>query len=99
MTIFAYRNLTLAAVTGAIMFGCVLYLPLFQQTVQHASATGSGLLLLPMVVPVVVMSQVSGKTMSRAGRYKMWPVIGMVFMIAGTLALSTMTAGAPRLVT
>lgn len=36
MTIFADRNLTLAAVTGAIMFGCVLYLPLFQQTIQHA---------------------------------------------------------------
>jgi EmrB/QacA subfamily drug resistance transporter len=103
VSIFATRNLTLAVVlatvVGAIMYGCVLYLPLFQQTVQHASATGSALLLLPMMIPVVVMSQLSGKTMSRTGRYKMWPVVGMIFMIAGTAALATMTASTGRVLT
>jgi MFS family permease len=103
VSIFAIRNLmlavVLAAVVGATMYGCVLYLPLFQQTVQHASATGSGLLLLPMMIPVVVMSQLSGKTMSRTGRYKIWPVIGTIFMIAGTAALATMTASTGRLLT
>ena len=103
MSIFATRNLTLAivlaAVVGATMYGCVLYLPLFQQSVQHASATGSGLLLLPMMIPVVVMSQLSGKTMSRTGRYKTWPVIGMIFMIAGTAGLATMTVATGRVLT
>ena len=34
---------------GFAMFGAINFLPLYQQTVQGASATNSGLLLLPMM--------------------------------------------------
>jgi MFS family permease len=47
------RNFPIAAVlltvAGVAMLGGTLYLPLFQQTVQGASAQNSGLLLLPMM--------------------------------------------------
>ena len=42
------------------MFGAVAFLPLYQQTVQGASATNSGLLLLPMMLGVMVVSVVVG---------------------------------------
>ena len=49
--IFRSRNFSLMSVigflTGFVMFGAVLFLPLYQQSVQGASATNSGLLLLP----------------------------------------------------
>ncbi len=51
--IFRSRNFTLMSIigfiTGFVMFGAVLFLPLYQQSVQGASATNSGLLLLPML--------------------------------------------------
>ena len=72
---------------------------LFQQSVQHASATSSGLLLLPMLLPVVVTSQIGGRYMSVTGRYKLFPVVGAVFMTVGLILLSTMGVGTSRTTT
>ena len=98
-----HRNFPLAialiTASGVVMFGCTLYLPLFQQGVQHATATGSGLLLLPMMIPVVVVSQLGGRYMSATGRYKIFPVAGAVFMTIGLLLLSTMGPDTSRATT
>lgn len=94
--VFRSRSFTMASVlafiSGAVMFAAVLYLPLFQQSVQGASPSTSGLLLLPMMIPVVIVSQVAGRVMTRTGRYKIFPVIGAVAMIIGASLLATMTA-------
>ncbi|MFC6885924.1 MDR family MFS transporter [Actinomadura yumaensis] len=101
--IFSDRNLPVASVvvaaTGAVMFGCSLYLPLFQQTVQHATASGSGALLLPLLLPIPLGSQIAGKVMTRTGRYKVFPVAGTALLTAGTLLLATMGAGTGRVAT
>ncbi|GAA0330164.1 MFS transporter [Actinoallomurus spadix] len=98
-----HRNLPLALgmilVAGVVMFGGGLYLPLFQQTVQGASATGSGLLMVPMLVPIVIVSTIAGKVMSATGRYKIFPVLGAAFLTAGAALLATMDAGTSRLAT
>jgi EmrB/QacA subfamily drug resistance transporter len=98
-----HRNFPLAlalmAASGVVMFGCSLYLPLFQQAAQHATATGSGLLLLPMMIPVVLVSQLGGRYMSATGRYKLFPVVGTVLMAVGLLLLSTMGADTSRTTT
>jgi EmrB/QacA subfamily drug resistance transporter len=95
-------NYRLAAVmtvaAGANLFGASLYLPLFQQTVQGASAANSGLLLLPMLIPVVLVSQVAGKIMSATGRYKIFPVLGTAFSVTGMFLLSTMDVDTSRFV-
>ncbi len=95
-----HRNFPLAVglllATGVVMFGSALYLPLFQQTVQGATATGSGLLLLPLMIPVVIASNLAGKVMSRTGRYKIFPVLGALLLTAGTLLLATMDTGTSR---
>ncbi|MFI7668470.1 MDR family MFS transporter [Nocardia sp. NPDC049526] len=101
--IFRTRNLTLAALTalvgGVVMFGSVLYLPLFQQTVQGASAANSGLLLLPMMVPLLVVSQIVGKRMTATGNYKIFFILGGLFLTAGAVLLSTIDAETGRLTT
>ncbi|MHC3470449.1 MDR family MFS transporter [Streptomyces sp. 7R007] len=98
-----HRNFPLATAllltTGVVMFGSALYLPLFQQTVQGASATSSGLLLLPLMAPVVLASNVAGKVMSRTGRYKVFPVLGTALLTAGMLLLATMDTGTSRTLT
>jgi EmrB/QacA subfamily drug resistance transporter len=98
-----HRNFPLAnaliAAAGVVMFGCALYLPLYQQTVQGASATSSGLLLLPMMIPVVLVSQIGGKVMSATGKYKIFPVLGAACMAIGLFLLSTMDTTTSRTAT
>ncbi|WP_424215873.1 DHA2 family efflux MFS transporter permease subunit (plasmid) [Streptomyces sp. BI20] len=104
LTVFtAHRNYPLAMVlilaAGVVMFGAGLYLPMFQQTVQGASAANSGLLMLPMMIPVVIVSTLAGKIMSATGRYKVFPVVGTAFLVTGLGLLATMDAGTSALTT
>jgi len=82
-------------VVGVISFGTITFVPLFQQTVQGASASDSGTLLLPMTLAVVVASQVAGRVSSRTGRYRLFPVIGTSAMAAGCGVLATAHADTP----
>lgn len=98
-----HRNFPLASVlllvAGVAMFGATLYLPLYQQTVQGASATSSGLLLLPMMLGTVIASNIAGRVMYRTGRYKIFPVLGGASLAVGLGLLSTMDAGTSRTTT
>lgn len=98
-----HRNFPISAVllvvAGVAMFGATLYLPLYQQTVQGASAANSGILLLPMMVGTVVASVIAGKVMVKTGRYKIFPVLGAAVLAVGMGLLSTMDTTTSRLVT
>jgi MFS family permease len=99
--IFRSLNFTLMSVigfiTGFVMFGATLFLPLYQQSVQGASATNSGLLLLPMLGAMLVTSMVAGRVTTSTGKYKVFPVLGSALMIVGLYLLSTMDTGTSRL--
>lgn len=98
--IFRSRNFTLMSVigfiTGFVMFGATLFLPLYQQAVQGASATNSGLLLLPMLGAMLVTSMIAGRVTTNSGRYKIFPIVGGALMIAGLYLLSLMDTGTTR---
>ncbi|MFD9287297.1 MDR family MFS transporter [Streptomyces sp. NPDC060030] len=98
--IFRSRNFTLMSVVGFmagfVMFGAVLFLPLYQQTVQGASATNSGLLLLPMLLSMMVVSLVAGRVTTSTGKYKIFPILGSILMVAGLFLLATMDTGTTR---
>jgi EmrB/QacA subfamily drug resistance transporter len=90
--LFANRNFSLISGVGFLlgfaMFGAINFLPLYQQTVQGSSATNSGLLLLPMMAAAMVVSLFVGQTITRTGRYKVFPVIGGVVMAVAMFLLS-----------
>ncbi|MEV7276725.1 MDR family MFS transporter [Streptomyces sp. NPDC093111] len=100
--IFRSRNFTLMSligfITGFVMFGAVLFLPLFQQSVQGASATNSGLLLLPMLLSMMVVSLVVGRVTTNSGKYKIFPIVGGALMVTGLYLLSTMDTDTTRFV-
>ena len=89
-----FRNVIFNAASGAgfivglAMFGSIVYLPLFLQIVHGVSPTSSGLRLLPMMASMLVTSIVSGRTISRIGRYKVFPVVGMAVTTVGIILLS-----------
>ncbi|MFF3492780.1 MFS transporter [Streptomyces sp. NPDC002795] len=84
-------------VVGVALFGAASYLPTFLQMVDGASATESGLLMLPMMGGVVVASIVSGQLISHTSRYKLYPILGGALSTAGMYLLSRLEADTPRL--
>ncbi|WP_410170098.1 MFS transporter [Actinacidiphila bryophytorum] len=84
-------------VVGIALFGAASYLPTFLQMVDGASATGSGLLMLPMMLGVVAASILGGQLISRTGRYKIFPIVGGALSATGMWLLSLMDADTPQL--
>ena len=91
-----FRDRTVAVASAvmflvaASLFGTIVFLPLYLQAVLGASATRSGLQLLPLMMGIVLMAVVSGRIISRTGRYRSWPVVGMAFCTVGVFLLSRM---------
>jgi len=77
-------------VVGFAMFGSITYLPLYLQGVHHATATESGLQMIPMMVGLLITSIGSGQLISRTGRYKIYPIVGTVVFTIGLYLLSLM---------
>ncbi|MFD9127066.1 MDR family MFS transporter [Kitasatospora sp. NPDC059571] len=98
--LFKNRNFASVSVIGFIvgfaMFGAVTFLPLYQQTVQGASATNSGLLLMPMMFGMLVISLAVGQAITKTGKYRIYPIIGTAVMAGGSLLLSTLGTDTSR---
>ncbi|MFC9270704.1 MFS transporter [Streptomyces zhihengii] len=95
-SVFTVTSLV-GAVIGIALFGAASYLPTYLQMVDGASATESGLLMLPMMGGIVVASVVSGQLISRTGRYRVYPVLGGAVSAAGMWLLSRLETDTPRL--
>jgi EmrB/QacA subfamily drug resistance transporter len=85
--VFVVTNI-LGFITGTVMFGALIFLPLYFQTVRHLTPTQSGLRLLPMLAGMLLSSISSGRIISRIGRYKAFVVAGTT-LLAVALALMT----------
>lgn len=95
-SVFTVTSLV-GAVVGIALFGAASYLPTFLQMVEGATATESGLLMLPLMGGIVVASIVSGQLISRTGHYRIYPVLGGAVSVAGMWLLSRMETDTPRL--
>ncbi|MFF9602253.1 MFS transporter [Streptomyces sp. NPDC014684] len=84
-------------VIGVALFGAASYLPTFLQMVDGASATESGLLMLPMMAGIVGASIIGGQLISHTGRYKLYPVLGGALSAVGMWLLSRLEVDTPRL--
>ncbi|MEV5147880.1 MFS transporter [Streptomyces sp. NPDC052727] len=84
-------------VIGVALFGAASYLPTFLQMVDGASATESGLLMLPMMAGIVGASVIGGQLISHTGRYRIYPVLGGAVATVGMWLLSRLETDTPRL--
>lgn len=85
------------AVIGVALFGAASYLPTFLQMVDGASATESGLLMLPMMGGIVGASVISGQLISKTGRYRVYPILGAAISAVGMWLLSRLETDTSRL--
>jgi EmrB/QacA subfamily drug resistance transporter len=82
--------------TTCSFFSVIVFMPIFLQLVTGASATQSGLLLLPLLLGATASTFVAGRIVSRTGRYKVFPVVGLALMAVGLVLLSRLDAGSSR---
>ena len=83
---------------GAAMFGAITYLPLLLQVVKDVSASSSGLLLAPLMGGVLAAAMVTGRLITRTGRYAFTGPLGFAVVVAGTAAMATTGTGTPLVV-
>jgi len=75
-------------VVGFALFGAIAYLPQYMQIVKGVSPTVSGLRLLPLMAGLLTTSIVTGRLVSRWGRYRVFPIVGTATMTVGLYLLS-----------
>jgi EmrB/QacA subfamily drug resistance transporter len=95
--IFAVSN-GASMIVGAILFGVTIYIPVYVQGVLGETATGSGVVLIPLSLGWVAASFASGQIISRTGRYRVFPLIGSTLVLAGMLLLTGVGATTSRVV-
>jgi EmrB/QacA subfamily drug resistance transporter len=84
-------SVSASVLIGAVLFGALIYIPLFVQGVAGGSATNSGVVLIPLSLGWVATSIFSGLVISRTGRYRLFPIVGGTVVAAGFWLLTGMT--------
>lgn len=75
-------------VVGFALFGAIVYLSIYMQVVRGATPTAAGLQLLPLMVGLLFTSVLSGRLITRTGKYKIYPIIGTGLSTIGLLMLA-----------
>jgi EmrB/QacA subfamily drug resistance transporter len=92
LRLFRNRTFTIGGVgsivMGAGMFGGILLLPQYLQIVHGSSATVAGLQMIPLVGGIMVGAMSSGIAISKTGKYKVFPLVGIALMVIALVSMS-----------
>jgi MFS family permease len=84
---------------GAALFGVVLFTPTFLQVVAGQRATDAGLLSVPATIGMVLGSSMTGRVITRTGRYRKFPIVGAALAALAMGLLSAMDRSTSRYTT
>jgi EmrB/QacA subfamily drug resistance transporter len=90
--------LSAAFLISAGMFGAILFIPLFVQSVLGSSATDSGKILMPLTLSLLLTAIIAGQGISRTGRYRPFAIAGSALGAIGALLLTRMDPSTSYLV-
>lgn len=104
LDLFRRRSVVLAMVVmatgmGAVLMSAVNYLPAFLELVQGRSASSSGLLLLPLLLPAIASAGLVGIWTTKPARYRPAMVAGTAVLVVACVLLARMGTGTPAGVT
>ena len=92
--LFAFSQVT-ALLYGAVFILGTVYIPIYVQGVFGSSATGAGMILMPMMLGSVVGSQQAGSKAARTS-YRNLMLISVTLLLVGVVLLGTMSTLTPR---
>ncbi|TVL92269.1 MDR family MFS transporter [Streptomyces sp. SAJ15] len=96
-----FRNKTIALASlaslfvGVAMFAGTVFFSQYFQLARGESPTMSGVLTIPMIGGLFVSSTVSGRSITKTGRWKAWLVAGGALVTAGLGLLGTLRYDTP----
>lgn len=85
-------SVSIAFVLGVTMFAALSFLPTFLQMARGLDPTDSGLYMLPMTIGLMITSIGSGLLITKTGKYRIYPLVGMA-VATGGLAWLTQLKG------
>jgi hypothetical protein len=92
--IFSVAN-AMGFTIGMAMFGAIIFIPLFLQIVYGVSAQSSGLRTIPLMAGLLGSAILSGRAISRIGRYRPFPIAGTAVLVVGMFLLSLLGVDTP----
>lgn len=91
-SIFAWSNVGNFTVS-MLMFGSIIYIPIYAQGVIGVNATNSGLILMPLMLGFIVLGIGTGMMITRTGRYKEFMLAGVAVLGVGVWLLTRLRYG------
>lgn len=79
-------------IMNAGMMGALIYLPFYVQGVEGISPTYSGYVTMPMSISMVILSMITGRLLTKTGKYKRFALMGLPIMIVGMLIMAFMNS-------
>jgi len=93
LRLFGNRTVVLALVAsiavGVALFGTSVFLSQYMQVARGKTPTISGLLMIPMILGQLISSTLSGRIVSRTGRYRTLMIIGATTLAVGLGLMGT----------
>jgi EmrB/QacA subfamily drug resistance transporter len=75
-------------IVGSVMYGIILFIPLFAQVSLGESATQAGMLMIPLMMCMVCGATLAGQVISRTHRYRLVALSGLGLSLAGLVCLA-----------
>lgn len=89
-----WRANAMAACHGGILISLLTFVPIYLRVVHEASASQTGLLIVPMTVGIGIGSLITGQIVSRTGHTAILPSCGLVLVAIGLVTIAIVS---PRL--
>jgi len=80
---------------GASFAAGIYFIPVFVQQVAGYSPTTSGFLLVPFMFTTAFATLIAGRAVERTGHYRIWPIVGSIIAVVGTVLLATLGLDTP----
>ncbi|QOK24411.1 MFS transporter [Janibacter indicus] len=101
LRLFANRAISLSLVSAfgvaIVMFGAIIYIPVFAQGVIGVNATNSGLILMPLMLGFIICGILTGMLITRTGKYLPFMLTGIAIMAVGVFLLTRLDHAATSL--
>lgn len=92
LRLFADRTIALSLVASfgvtIVMFGSIIYIPVYAQGVIGVNATNSGLILMPLMLGFIICGILTGLLITRTGHYRPFMLAGIAIMGGGVFMLT-----------
>jgi EmrB/QacA subfamily drug resistance transporter len=99
LELFKERTFVLSGLIGFIvgfsLFGAITFLPLYLQVAKGSTPSQAGLQILPMMAGILSTSIISGRVISKIGKYRWFPIFGTALVACGMFMLSTLQLATP----